>query len=163
MQFAMHWQEHREELPFQIDGVVIKVNALSEQQRVGFVAKSPLGGPSPISSRRNKHETRLLGDHAASGTGMGTITPVGAELEPVPLTGITIRRATLHNADEIERKDIRIGDMVLVERGGEVIPKVVGVDTGERPKSAKPFKFPSQLPGVRFAVGTPARGSELVL
>ncbi len=143
MQFAMHWQEHREELPFQIDGVVIKVNALSEQQRVGFVAKSPRWAIA-YKFETKQARTRLLGITLQVGR-MGTITPV-AELEPVPLTGITIRRATLHNADEIERKDIRIGDMVLVERGGEVIPKVVGVDTGERPKSAKPFKFPSNCP-----------------
>jgi DNA ligase (NAD+) len=143
MQFAMHWQDHRDELPFQIDGVVFKVNSLREQERVGFVAKSPRWAIAYKFETKQAH-TRLLGITLQVGR-MGTITPV-AELEPVPLTGITIRRATLHNADEIERKDIRIGDMVLVERGGEVIPKVAGVDVKERPKSAKPFKFPTECP-----------------
>jgi DNA ligase (NAD+) len=143
MQFAMHWQEHREELPFQIDGVVIKVNSLAEQERVGFVSKSPRWAIA-YKFETKQARTRLLGITLQVGR-MGTITPV-AELEPVQLTGITIRRATLHNADEIERKDIRIGDMVLVERGGEVIPKVAGVDVIERPKSAKPFEFPVECP-----------------
>jgi DNA ligase (NAD+) len=143
MQFAMHWQEHREELPFQIDGVVIKVNSLQEQERVGFVSKSPRWAIA-YKFETKQVRTRLLGITLQVGR-MGTITPV-AELEPVQLTGITIRRATLHNADEIERKDIRIGDMVLVERGGEVIPKVAGVDVDERPKSAKPFEFPAECP-----------------
>src|SRR5207253_244821 len=88
--------------------------------------------------------TRLNGITLQVGR-MGTITPV-AELEPVPLTGITIRRATLHNADEIERKDIRIGDTVLVERGGEVIPKVAGVDVSQRPTGTKPYRFPNRCP-----------------
>jgi DNA ligase (NAD+) len=143
MQFAMHWQEHREELPFQIDGVVIKVNSLTEQGRVGFVAKSPRWAIA-YKFETKQARTRLLGITLQVGR-MGTITPV-AELEPVALTGITIRRATLHNADEIERKDIRIGDMVLIERGGEVIPKVAGVDVKERPRSAKQFKFPTTCP-----------------
>jgi DNA ligase (NAD+) len=143
MHFAMHWQEHREELSFQIDGVVIKVNSLVEQEHVGFVAKSPRWAIA-YKFETKQARTRLLGITLQVGR-MGTITPV-AELEPVQLTGITIRRATLHNADEIERKDIRIGDMVLVERGGEVIPKVVGVDVTERSKFAKPFEFPTECP-----------------
>ena len=145
MQFGMHWQEHREELPFQIDGVVIKVNSLLEQERVGFVSKSPRWAIACINSGDQTGEDTLAWDYAASGPHGNDHSRV-AELEPVPLTGITIRRATLHNADEIERKDIRIGDMVLVERGGEVIPKVAGVDVSERPKSAKPFTFPTKCP-----------------
>ena len=141
MQFAMRWQEHRDELPFQIDGAVIKVNSLLEQEQLGFVSKSPRWAIA-YKFETKQARTRLNGITLQVGR-MGTITPV-AELEPIQLTGITIRRATLHNADEIERKDIRIGDMVLVERGGEVIPKVVGVDVAERPKSAKEFKFPTE-------------------
>jgi len=152
MQFAMHWQDHREELPFQIDGVVIKVNSLNEQERVGFVAKSPRWAIA-YKFETKQAKTRLLGITLQVGR-MGTITPV-AELEPVQLTGITIRRATLHNADEIERKDIRIGDMVLIERGGEVIPKVAGVDVGARPKSAKIFKFPTKCPECRSELVRP--------
>jgi len=143
MDFAMHWQEHREELPFDIDGAVIKVNSLREQEQIGFVAKSPRWAIAYKFEARQAR-TRLNGITLQVGR-MGTITPV-AELEPVALTGITIRRATLHNADEIERKDIRIGDMVIVERGGEVIPKVAGVDISERPKSSVKFVFPVNCP-----------------
>jgi DNA ligase (NAD+) len=143
MDFAMHWQEHREELPFEIDGAVMKVNSLREQEQIGFVAKSPRWAIAYKFEARQAR-TRLKGITLQVGR-MGTITPV-AELEPIALTGITIRRATLHNADEIERKDIRIGDMVIVERGGEVIPKVAGVDVAERPIDAKPFIFPEVCP-----------------
>ncbi|HEY3875906.1 MAG TPA: NAD-dependent DNA ligase LigA [Candidatus Kapabacteria bacterium] len=143
MQFAMHWQEHHEELPFQIDGAVIKVNSLREQEGVGFISKSPRWAIA-YKFESQQAKTRLNAITLQVGR-MGTVTPV-AELEPVGLTGITIRRATLHNADEIERKDIRIGDMVLVERGGEVIPKVVGIDPSERPKNAKPYSFPTDCP-----------------
>ncbi len=143
MEFAMHWQEHREELPFEIDGAVIKVNSLAEQERIGFVAKSPRWAIA-YKFETKQAKTRLNGITLQVGR-MGTITPV-AELEPVALTGITIRRATLHNADEIERKDIRVGDLVIVERGGEVIPKVVGVDGSQRPKNATPYQFPTVCP-----------------
>src|SRR5438105_6014821 len=139
----MHWQEHRDDLPFEIDGAVIKVNSLKEQEQIGFVAKSPRWAIA-YKFETKQAKTKLLGITMQVGR-MGTVTPV-AELQPVPLTGITIRRATLHNADEIERKDIRIGDTVIIERGGEVIPKVVGVDTTQRPKSAKPFVFPNKCP-----------------
>lgn len=143
MEFAMHWQDHRDALPFEIDGVVIKVNSLAEQERIGFVAKSPRWAIA-YKFETKQARTRLNGITLQVGR-MGTITPV-AELEPVALSGITIRRATLHNADEIERKDIRIGDMVLIERGGEVIPKVAGVDLSQRPKQAHVYKFPSICP-----------------
>jgi DNA ligase (NAD+) len=143
MDFTMHWQEHREELPFEIDGAVIKVNSLPEQEQIGFVAKSPRWAIA-YKFETKQARTRLNGITLQVGR-MGTITPV-AELEPVALTGITIRRATLHNADEIERKDIRIGDTVIIERGGEVIPKVVGVDTSARPANSEPYKFPEVCP-----------------
>jgi DNA ligase (NAD+) len=143
MEFAMHWQEARESLPFEIDGAVVKVNALREQETLGSVAKSPRWAIAYKFEAKQAH-TRLNAITLQVGR-MGTITPV-AELEPVALTGITIRRATLHNADEIERKDIRVGDMVIIERGGEVIPKVVGVDATKRPKHSKPFYFPTVCP-----------------
>ncbi len=152
MDFAMHWQEHREALGFEIDGAVIKVNSLAEQERIGFVAKSPRWAIA-YKFETKQARTRLNGITLQVGR-MGTITPV-AELEPVGLTGITIRRATLHNADEIERKDIRIGDMVLVERGGEVIPKVVGVDGSQRPKASKPYQFPTACPECHTALVRP--------
>lgn len=143
MDFAMYWQERRDTLPFEIDGAVIKVNSLEEERQIGFVAKSPRWAIA-YKFETKQAKTRLAGITLQVGR-MGTITPV-AELEPVGLTGITIRRATLHNADEIERKDIRIGDLVIVERGGEVIPKVVGVDHEARPSDSKPFKFPTHCP-----------------
>lgn len=143
MDFAMFWQEKRDTLPFEIDGAVIKVNSLAEQKHIGFVAKSPRWAIA-YKFETKQAKTRLRDITLQVGR-MGTITPV-AELEPVPLTGITIRRATLHNADEIERKDIRINDVVVIERGGEVIPKVVGVDHDQRPEASVPFRFPSQCP-----------------
>src|SRR5207249_4949454 len=78
-----------------------------------------------------------------------------AELKPVPLTGITIRRATLHNADEIERKDIRVGDTVLIERGGDVIPKVAGVDITKRPPNTRKFRFPDKCPECKTPLTKP--------
>ena len=143
MQFCMHWQEHRESLGFDIDGAVMKVNSLAEQEKIGFVAKSPRWAIA-YKFETAQARTRLNAITLQVGR-MGTITPV-AELEPVALTGITIRRATLHNADEIVRKDIRIGDMVFVERGGEVIPKVAGVDVSERPADSIPYEFPTTCP-----------------
>lgn len=143
MEFTMHWQEHRESLPFEIDGAVIKVNSLREQEELGSVAKSPRWA---IAYKFEARQARTVLNGITLQVGrMGTITPV-AELEPVGLTGITIRRATLHNADEIERKDIRIGDSVILERGGDVIPKVVGVDLDKRPADAAPYHFPELCP-----------------
>ena len=153
MEFTMHWQEHREELPFQIDGAVIKVNSMPEQEQIGFVAKSPRWAIA-YKFETKQARTRLNGITLQVGR-MGTITPV-AELEPVALTGITIRRATLHNTDEIERKDIRIGDTVIIERGGEVIPKVVGVDLSARPTDSKPYQFPEVCPECNSKLVHPA-------
>ena len=143
MDFAMHWQEHRETLPYEIDGAVIKVNSLSEQDELGQVSKSPRWA---IAYKFEARQARTILNSITMQVGrMGTITPV-AELEPVQLTGITIRRATLHNADDIERKDIRVGDTVIIERGGDVIPKVAGVVQELRPKKSAPFAFPKNCP-----------------
>lgn len=143
MQFAMNWQEHREELPYEIDGAVIKVNSLNDQEELGQVAKSPRWAIAYKFEARQAFT--VLNDITLQVGRMGTITPV-AELEPVKLTGITIRRATLHNADEIERKDIRIGDTVIIERGGDVIPKVAGVIHEKRPKNSKQYHYPKSCP-----------------
>lgn len=143
MDFAMKWQEERDSLPFEIDGAVIKVNSLREQDELGKVTKSPRWAIAyKFEARQAK---TILNDITLQVGRMGTITPV-AELEPVALTGITIRRATLHNSDEIERKDIRIGDTVIIERGGDVIPKVAGVVHAKRPKGSKPFHYPKNCP-----------------
>lgn len=143
MSFAMEWQEKRDDLPFEIDGAVIKVNSLKEQEILGAVAKSPRWAIAYKFEARQAQTT--LNAITLQVGRMGTITPV-AELEPVQLTGITIRRATLHNADEIERKDFRVGDTVIIERGGDVIPKVVGVDLKKRPENSKSYSFPSHCP-----------------
>lgn len=143
MQFAMNWQEHREELPYEIDGAVIKVNSLNDQEELGQVAKSPRWAIAYKFEARQAFT--VLNDITLQVGRMGTITPV-AELEPVQLTGITIRRATLHNADEIERKDIRIGDTVIIERGGDVIPKVAGVIQEKRSKNSKKYHYPKSCP-----------------
>ena len=141
-----HYATTRAELPYEIDGVVIKVDSLSQQERLGYTAKSPRSAMAykfPAYQAR----TRLLDIHLQVGR-TGAVTPV-AVLEPVPLAGSTIARASLHNADEIRRKDIRIGDTVLIEKGGDVIPKVVGVDPSERPDDAVEYSFPNQCPSCK--------------
>lgn len=141
-----HYAAARSALPYEIDGVVIKVDSLSQQDRLGYTAKSPRSAMAykfPAYQAR----TRLLDIHLQVGR-TGAVTPV-AVLEPVPLAGSTIARASLHNADEIRRKDIRIGDTVLIEKGGDVIPKVVEVDRNERPDDAVEYSFPNQCPSCR--------------
>ena len=141
-----HYAAARANLPYEIDGVVIKVDSLSQQERLGYTAKSPRSAMAykfPAYQAR----TRLLDIHLQVGR-TGAVTPV-AVLEPVPLAGSTIARASLHNADEIRRKDIRIGDTVLIEKGGDVIPKVVEVDPSERPDDSIEYVFPNQCPSCR--------------
>lgn len=152
MDFVLHWQEKRDELPYEIDGAVVKVNSLAEQATLGQVAKSPRWAIAYKFESRQAFTT--LNDITLQVGRMGTITPV-AELEPVQLTGITIRRATLHNADEIERKDIRIGDTVIIERGGDVIPKVAGVLFEKRRKNSKKFTYPNDCPSCSSALIRP--------
>ncbi len=152
MEFAMNWQERREELPYEIDGAVIKVNSLNDQEELGQVAKSPRWA---IAYKFEARQAFTVLNHITLQVGrMGTITPV-AELEPVQLTGITIRRATLHNADEIERKDIRIGDTVIIERGGDVIPKVAGVVLEKRTKNVKKYYYPTSCPACNSVLVRP--------
>ena len=136
----------RTELPYEIDGVVIKVDSLSQQERLGYTAKSPRSAMAykfpAYQARTRLREIRLQVGRT------GAVTPV-AVLEPVPLAGSTIARASLHNADEIRRKDIRIGDTVLIEKGGDVIPKVVEVDPSERPSDSVEYSFPNQCPSCK--------------
>ena len=141
-----HYAATRAKLLYEIDGVVIKVHSLSQQERLGYTAKSPRSAMAykfPAYQAR----TRLLDIHLQVGR-TGAVTPV-AVLEPVPLAGSTIARASLHNADEIRRKDIRIGDTVLIEKGGDVIPKVVEVDLSERPDDSVEYSFPNQCPSCK--------------
>lgn len=133
----------RESLLYEIDGAVIKVNSLRRQKILGNIAKSPRWAVAYKFKARQAFS--VLKDITWQVGRIGTVTPV-AELEPVFLSGSTISRATLHNFDEIKRKDIRIGDKIIVEKGGDVIPKIVGVVLSERNKKSKPVNPPSKCP-----------------
>ncbi len=141
--FCTLWEEKRDDIPFEIDGVVIKVNTLRYQRDMGSTAKSPRWA---IAYKfKAKQATTLLHEIHLQVGRTGTVTPV-AVLEPVFLAGSTISRATLHNEDEIQRKDIRENDTVLIEKGGDVIPKVVQVILEKRAPDSKPFKMPKSCP-----------------
>ncbi len=141
--FAEKILKAREHLAFEIDGIVVKVNDLRAHDTLGVTGKTPRYAVA-YKFAPEEAETRI-NDITVQVGRTGVLTPV-AELEPVFLAGSTISRATLHNADEIERKDIRIGDMVTIEKGGDVIPKVVKVDFRKRPKSSHPWKMPRECP-----------------
>jgi DNA ligase (NAD+) len=143
---AAHCQEvieHLHELPFEIDGLVLKVNRYEQRERLGTTSKSPRW---VIAYKFEKYEavTKLLDIRVQVGK-TGTITPV-ADLEPVELAGTTVSRASLHNADEIERKDVRIGDYVVVEKAGKVIPHIVRVELHRRDGDPAKFDFPKNCP-----------------
>jgi DNA ligase (NAD+) len=137
------WEQRRDELPYDIDGVVVKVNSLHQQERLGAVAKSPRWAVAFKFASRQA-ETRLNAIRLQVGR-LGTMTPV-AELEPVFLGGTTVSRATLHNEEYIRNLDIRVNDIVIVEKGGDVIPKVSGILIGKRQAGSKIFRFPNQCP-----------------
>lgn len=141
--FCDGWGTKRASLPYEIDGIVIKVDSLAQQQELGAVAKSPRWAIA-YKYPAQQMET-VLNDITLQVGRVGTITPV-AELQPVFVSGSTVSRATLHNEDYINELDIRIGDTVYVEKGGEVIPKVSGVNLKKRPKKSSPFKFPTKCP-----------------
>jgi DNA ligase (NAD+) len=142
----------RDELPYEIDGVVVKVDSLQQQRKIGNIAKSPRWAIA-CKFKAKQAITKLKAITLQVGR-IGTITPV-AELEPVFLAGSTISRATLHNSDEIERKDIRAGDYVKIEKGGDVIPKVVEVIKEQRAKGSKPFKMPGVCPVCKQPIHRP--------
>ncbi len=143
VEFWKSWEERRDTLPFDIDGVVVKVDSLEQQELLGTIAKSPRWAIAFKFASR-KAESILRGITLQVGR-VGTITPV-AELEPVFLGGTTVSRATLHNSDYIAELDLRIGDTVIVEKGGDVIPKVSGVVAGKRPPGTRPFTMPVACP-----------------
>ncbi|MDH7605954.1 MAG: NAD-dependent DNA ligase LigA, partial [Melioribacter sp.] len=143
MKFCNDWEDKRDTLPYEIDGVVVKVNSLKQQKILGNIAKSPRWAVA-YKFKAKQAKTRLNKIVWQVGR-TGTLTPV-AELEPVFLAGSTISRATLHNIDEIKRKDIREGDVVIIEKGGDVIPKVVAVDLSQRPRNSQEVKLPSKCP-----------------
>ncbi len=141
--FCDEWNGKRASLPYDIDGIVIKVDALDQQSELGAVAKSPRWAIA-YKYPAQQMET-VISDITLQVGRVGTITPV-AELEPVFVGGSTVRRATLHNEDFIKDLDIRVGDTVFVEKGGDVIPKVSGVNLKKRKKSSRPFSFPARCP-----------------
>jgi len=137
------WENKRQDLPLETDGVVLKVNNLEQQQQLGFTAKSPRWAIA-YKYKAESISTRLNGITYQVGR-TGAITPV-AELAPVLLAGTTVKRASLHNANEIARLDLRIGDSVFVEKGGEIIPKVTGVDLTKRKKDSTPVQYIDKCP-----------------
>ncbi len=141
--FINLWETKRDTLPFDIDGIVIKVNSYRQQQLLGFTAKSPRWAIAYKYKAREAITTLLSIDFQVGRT--GSITPV-ANLQPVLLAGTTVKRASLHNADQIELLDVRIGDKVKIEKGGEIIPKITSVVLSERTKELTPVKFISECP-----------------
>ena len=142
-QFIEKWTEERRQLPFDIDGIVIKVDSLAQQRQLGLRAKSPRWAAA-YKFPAERVETRLNSISYQVGR-TGAITPV-ANLEPVRLAGTTVKRASLHNADQIQLLDIRVDDAVFVEKGGEIIPKVIGVNMEKRPKNSQPTLFITHCP-----------------
>jgi DNA ligase (NAD+) len=143
MAFINEWETKRHELPLDTDGIVVKVNRFDQQEELGFTAKSPRWAIA-YKYKSESASTALLGITYQVGR-TGAITPV-AELAPVQLAGTTVKRASLHNANEIERLDLRLGDYVWVEKGGEIIPKVTAVDLTKRPPSNFPITYIDRCP-----------------
>ncbi|MBN3036082.1 MAG: NAD-dependent DNA ligase LigA [Bacteroidales bacterium] len=144
--FIREWEQGREELPFDIDGVVVKVNSYAHQQELGFTAKSPRWSIA-YKYKAQQALTRLLSVSYQVGR-TGAITPV-ANLEPVLLAGTMVKRASLHNADIMAALDVRLNDRVFVEKGGEIIPKIVGVDRSSRPSGSQPIEYITLCPECR--------------
>lgn len=143
MSYIDYWADHRNQLPFDIDGVVIKLNNYDQQEQLGMTAKSPRWAIA-YKFKAETVSTKLLKITYQVGR-TGAITPV-ANLQPVQLAGTTVKRASLHNADQIAKLDIREGDEVLVEKGGEIIPKVVGVVTEKRTSASQPHQYITHCP-----------------
>ena len=141
--FIEHWDTERKNLSFEIDGVVIKVNSRLQQQEMGFTSKFPRWAMS-YKFETERAESKLLSISYQVGR-TGAVTPV-ANLEPMQLLGTTVKRASLHNADFIAELDIRIGDRVFVEKGGEIIPKIVEVDASGRGPGSEPTQFTPTCP-----------------
>lgn len=141
--FIAYWDTERKSLPYATDGIVIKVNSYAHQRTLGSTAKAPRWAVA-YKFQAEKALTNLLSVDFQVGR-TGAVTPV-ANLEPVQLAGTVVKRASIHNADQIELLDIRIGDMVYVEKGGEIIPKITGVELSERPADSKPFEYITHCP-----------------
>jgi len=141
--FYRDWNEKRDELEFDADGVVVKVDAAEDRRELGTTAKSPRWAISYKFPARQA--TTRVNDIVVQVGRTGALTPV-AVLEPVKLSGTTIGRSTLHNEEELRRKDVRVGDYVLIERSGDVIPHVVSVMKARRPRGSRPFSWPDRCP-----------------
>lgn len=142
-EFINYWDEERSNLNFEIDGVVIKVNSYTRQEEIGFTAKSPKWA---IAYKFKAEQVKTKLNEITYQVGRtGAITPV-ANLAPVLLAGTTVKRASLHNADQIELLDVRVGDTVMVEKGGEIIPKIVGVEASQRDIFSEPTQYISHCP-----------------
>ncbi|MBE99567.1 NAD-dependent DNA ligase LigA [Flavobacterium coralii] len=141
--FIDYWDTHRHELPYETDGVVIKVNDIHQQEELGYTAKSPRWAIA-YKFKAEQASTKLNSISYQVGR-TGAITPV-ANLEPVQLAGTIVKRASLHNADQIEKLDVRVGDTVFVEKGGEIIPKIIAVDFTKRPEDLMPTEYIHKCP-----------------
>ena len=142
-EFIDYWNIHRHELPYETDGIVIKVNNFRHQEELGYTAKSPRWA---IAYKFKAEQVSTMLNSISYQVGRtGAITPV-ANLEPVQLAGTIVKRASLHNADQIEKLDIRIYDTVFVEKGGEIIPKIIAVDLEKRPKNTQPTSYINNCP-----------------
>ncbi|RLD23312.1 MAG: DNA ligase (NAD(+)) LigA, partial [Bacteroidetes bacterium] len=143
MEFVDYWDKTREQLGFEIDGIVIKVNSYAQQEELGFTAKAPRWA---ISYKFKAEQVSTVLESVTFQVGRtGAITPV-ANLKPVLLAGTTVKRASLHNADQIAKLDLHISDHVFVEKGGEIIPKILGVDLTKRDPGSKEVEFIEQCP-----------------
>ncbi|MGZ9736688.1 NAD-dependent DNA ligase LigA [Flavobacterium sp. GNP002] len=148
-EFIDYWDIHRHDLPYETDGVVVKVNSFHYQDELGFTAKSPRWA---IAYKFKSEQVSTLLNSISYQVGRtGSITPV-ANLEPVQLAGTIVKRASLHNADQIEKLDIRLGDTVFVEKGGEIIPKIIAVDFSKRPENTEPTKYITHCPECNTAL-----------
>ncbi len=150
LDYINYWDQHRHDLPYETDGVVVKVNNFHQQEELGHTAKSPRWAMA-YKFKAEQESTKLKKITYQVGR-TGAITPV-ANLEPVQLAGTVVKRASLHNADQIEKLDVREGDTVFVEKGGEIIPKIVGVDFTKRDPDSSP---------TQYATHCPECGSELI-
>ncbi len=142
-EFIEYWDIHRHNLPYETDGVVVKVNSLFQQEELGYTAKAPRWA---IAYKFKAEQVSTVLNEITYQVGRtGAITPV-ANLEPIELAGTIVKRASLHNADQIEKLDIRVGDTVFVEKGGEIIPKIIGVNLVERPSNSTLTKYIKHCP-----------------
>ena len=143
LKFVEYWDVHRHDLPYETDGVVIKINDLQQQEELGYTAKAPRWAMAY--KFKAEQVSTVLNQITYQVGRTGAITPV-ANLEPVLLAGTTVKRASLHNADQIEKLDVREGDTVFVEKGGEIIPKIIAVDFTKRKVDSLPTNYITQCP-----------------